>query len=123
MTSIYPLTDREDLDRLMATTNTMPVAPVEIRPVQVCIHMQIPVHDHVLRLNRQVSYMNDFLLLYMYSRQWPSCQVQSISPRVLPAIDVDADDSPVRHVAAVHPPIDLSPPPAKRRRFVLDVSP
>ena len=93
------------------------------RSVQVCIHMQIPVYDHVLRMNIHVSYMDDFLLLYMYNRQWPSCQVQPISPRVRPAIDVDDDDSQVRHIAAVHPPIDLSPPPAKRPRVVMDVSP
>ena len=135
MTPIYPLNDREDLGNLMASASSRHVTPVEIakvrlcrpsvydRSVQVCIHMQISVYDHVLRMNRQVSCMCDFLSVYIYKRQLPSCQAIPVVPRLPTAIDIDADDSPVRHIAAVQPPIDLSPPPKKRPRIVMDVSP
>ena len=128
------MNDREDLGNLMTSASSRQVNPVEIakvrlcrpsvydRSVQVCIHMQISVYDHVLRMNRQVSYMYDFLSMYIYKRQWPSCQAQPVVPRLSTAIDLDAD-SPVRHIAAVQPPIDLSPPPKKRPRTVTDLSP
>ena len=79
------------------------------------------VYDHALRMNMQVSYMYDFLYMYIYKRQWPSCQAQPVVPRLSTAIDIDAD-SPVRQIAAVEPPIDLSPPPKKRPRTAMDLS-
>ena len=79
------------------------------------------VYDHALRMNMQVSYMYDFLYMCIYKRQWPSCQAQPVVPRLPAAIDLSP--SPVRHIAAVQPPIDLSPPPKKRQRVVMDLTP
>ena len=133
MTPIYPMNDREDIGNLMTSSSSRQLTPVQIgtvrlcrpsvcdRSLQVCVHMQMSVYDHALRMNMQVPYMYDFLYMYMYKRQWPSCQAQPVVPRLSGAIDLSP--SPVRHIAAVQPPIDLSPPPKKRPRTVTDLSP
>ena len=123
MTLIYQLNDREDLSNLMTTTNSRLITPVEIAQVRLC---RPSVYDRKYQCVIMWSGMTSCLCIYTNVRA--SCQAQPIVPRPSAVFDLDSDGSPVRpvrHISAVRPPIDLSPPtPAKRvRRVVLDGTP